>query len=436
VTNENDALYVRVYVGSAAGPYTQLLSDRRRDRGLHQRIMSHRQRSVRQGSLKKHEKLLQNPGIRSNWLIMVSFRKNVPKALVHIAHAVMSVMFEACESKSYIACRPDRLPDCPRSWGLNELSLLGQHGLAGYNSIRQGQTKEDAALVRERNVLVGQRRQGSKCQDHYNRLESGGAIHVNVLILDGVIKRFFVTPMTKRDGCHVDITVPRVIGLAYGLQISRSVDIQFDLQSGKDHTHPYAIKAPSASSTRKLGILISGRYACGPQIGDEFEYWIQCNRKEAINKAEILIRKMPARFEAEGSLGTKISHHSQQETRLHDLLNSSPTSAGDEISTQTHNPNSSHSDHQVTMVPTPDLDKEDASHDFDVFGLCLEVLYKLSRKVQDRRIRAMESIRKYLITESLENIAKSIAQAIRPGVVSLLRGADKLELPKKVDILK
>jgi hypothetical protein len=267
-------------------------------------------------------------------------------------------------------------------------------------------------------------------------LESGGAIHVNVLVINGVIRRFFITPMTKNDGCHIDITIPRVAGLAYGLHVSRSVDIKFDLQPGKDHSHPYAVKASSASFTRKLGILISGRYSFGPHVGDEFEYWIQYNRREAISKAENLIRKIPAKFEVEGSMRTKICYDSQQATRLHDLLKSGPVSVGDEMSTQSHHPDSSHSDQQVTTMPTPDLDKENASYDLDAFDLCLEVLYNLSRKVQKRQVRAMESVREYLITESIEKIAKNIAQAIRPGIVSLLKNADKLELPRKVDIRK
>jgi hypothetical protein len=140
VTSESDALYASIYIGSAAGPYKQPLKNRRRDRGLHQRITSHTQQSVRQSSLKKHEKLLQNPDMHSNWLVVVSFQQNVPKVLVNIAHAVITVLFQASESPHYIACRPDRLPSCPEFWGLNELSSLGQHGLAGYNIIRHGQS--------------------------------------------------------------------------------------------------------------------------------------------------------------------------------------------------------------------------------------------------------------------------------------------------------
>lgn len=112
--------------------------------------------------------LLDNPDIRATWLILVSFRRKVPKAVVNVAHAVMTIFFRACESRSYIACRPERLPNCPQSWGLNELCSLGQHGLAGYNRIRHGQVKDEADLVYERNVLAGQRRRSSKRQEYYN----------------------------------------------------------------------------------------------------------------------------------------------------------------------------------------------------------------------------------------------------------------------------
>ncbi|KAF2787134.1 hypothetical protein K505DRAFT_367622 [Melanomma pulvis-pyrius CBS 109.77] len=326
VTNENDALYASIYIGSAAGPYKQPLKDRRRDRGLHQRILSHNQQSVRQRSLKKHERLLQNPGIHSNWLVIVSFQQNVPKALVHLAHAVVTVMFRASENPHYLACRLDRLPICHQFWGLNELSSLGHHGLADYNRIRHGQSIEEATLVHERNVTAGQRHAHSGRQDHYNRLIGGSPIRVNVLVINGVVQRFFITPLTKADGCHIDVTIPRGVGLTYGLQVSRTVTVQFDLQLGRDHSQPYAVKAPSCSFSRQLGILISGEYTYGPQMGKKFEHWIQSNRHEAISKPEKLVRKIYAGVETEGSLRTGTNPKGQQPTKLDGWLEDGTTS--------------------------------------------------------------------------------------------------------------
>jgi hypothetical protein len=381
VTSENDALYASIYIGSAAGPYKQPLKDRRRDRGLHQRITSHCQQSVRQRSLKKHEKLLQNPGIHSNWLVVVSFQQNVPKALVNIAHTVITILFRASESPHYIACRPDRLPSCPEFWGLNELSSLGQHGLAGYNRIRHGQSTEEAALVHERNVAAGQRHAHPGRQDHYNRLISGSPIRVNVLILNGVVKSFFITPLTKADGCHIDVTIPLGVGLTYGLQLSRTVTVQFDLQLGKDHWQPYAVKAPSSSFSRKLGILISGKYTCGPQMGDKFEHWIQSNRHEAISKAEKLARKIYAGFEIEGSLRTGTNPRGQQPTKLDDWLKDGPTSETERTDIQPHDLGCSHLHPRVATQPTPDSGKEDASCDPEVFAVCLQILRSLKHMV-------------------------------------------------------
>lgn len=108
--------------------------------------------------------------------------------------------------------------------------------------------------------------------------------------------------MTKNDGCHIDITIPRVAGLSFGLQISRSVNVQFDLEPGRDHSHPYALQARTASIERQLGILISGKYASGRQKCDEFYHWIQCNRPEAISKAQSLTRKIYTISGMEGPL--------------------------------------------------------------------------------------------------------------------------------------
>lgn len=432
VTNENDALYGRIYVGSAAGPYKQPLKDRRRDRGLHQRIISHNQKSIRQHSLKKHEKLLQNPGIHSNWIVVVSFQQNVLKALVDLAHAVITVLFRASENPYYIVCRPDRLPSCPQFWGLNELGSLGQHGLAGYNRIRHGQSIEEATLVHERDVAAGQRHAHPGRQDHYNRLISGSPTHVNVLIINGVVERFFITPLTKADGCHIDVTIPRGVGLTYGLQVSRTVTVQFNLQPGRDHSQPYAIKAPSCSFSRKLGILISGEYTCGPQMGNKFEHWIQSNRHEAISKAEKLARKIYADVEIEGSPRTGTNFRGQQPTNLDDWLENGPTSELERANIQSSDLGCSCLHPQVATQTTPNSDKEDASCDSEAFAVCLQILHSLRRMVQKRQIRAMESVRKYMITESTEELAKRIAKAVRPGVVPFLKNETRLELSRKV----
>ena len=80
-------------------------------------------------------------------------------------------------------------------------------------------------MVHERNVAAGQRYAYPGRQDHYNRLISGCPIRVNVLIMNGVVKRFFITLLTKADGCHIDVTILRGVGLTYGLQLSRTVTV-------------------------------------------------------------------------------------------------------------------------------------------------------------------------------------------------------------------
>lgn len=432
ITNDFDESYVRIYIGSAAGPYKQPLNDHRRDRGLHQRITTHGQQSIRNRSLKAHERLLQTPGIRCNWLILVSFRQKVSKALVNVTHAVMTILFRACESIPYIVCRPNHLFECPHAWGLNEIGLLGQHGLAGYNGVRHGKAKEDAILVHERNVVAGQRCQSSRRRDHNRRLENGGRMHVNVLVLDGIIKRFFITPMTKSDGGHIDITIPRVAGLAYGLQISRIVDVQFDLEPNKDHPHPYAVQASSLNLARKLGILVSGQYACGPQEGDKFNHWIQCNRPEAIIKALHLTRRIYAISDVQEPLEVEKSDETQKGTTIYDLLKSSgSTSKAIEFTLQPRNAESSSSDQATAVGSSLQITKE-TSYDTDTFQLCFRILSQLKHKILNSQIRAAELIRQYLQATSIKDLAQQIAEAVRPGVVPFLRMSNQFELSKKV----
>ena len=351
---------------------------------------------------------------------------------MNLAHAVITVMFRASENPHYIACRPDRLPICPQSWGLNELSSLGHHGLAGYNKIRHGQSIEEAALVYERNVTAGQCRIHSGRQEYYNRLISGSPIHVNVLVTKGVFQRFFITPLTEADGCHVDVVIPRSVGLGYGLQVSRTVTVQFDLQLGKDHLRPYAVKAPSCSSSRKLGILISGEYSYGPQKDNKFEYWIQSNRHEAIRKAERLIWKIYGSVKDEGLLRTGTHPKCQQPTKLDDWLEDDNTGEFERTNIVPRNSGCSHLRPQTATHPAPGAGKENASWDPAVFAVCLQILHSLRRMVQKKGIRAMESIRTYMLTESMERLATKIAEAVRPGVVSLLKDEAQFELSRKV----
>lgn len=428
VTNQNDASFVRIYIGSAAGPYKKPLKDCRYDRGIHQRIRTHNQPSLQTRSQKKHESLLREPGIRSNWLIMVSFQQNVPCALVHIAHAVMAVMFGSYESIPYISCRPSQLRDYPRSWGLNELSPLSQHGLANYNRTRHGKMDEEMAFIHKTNVLAGERCQDSRRQRHNERLQSGGNIHVNVLVINSVVKRFFITPMTKNDGSHIDISIPRVAGLTFGLEISRSVNLRCDLEPGATHQHPYAIQAPNTSLACTLGILISGHYACGPQLGNKFDYWIQCNRPEAIGKAENIVRKLYSISGMETTLKNDMRYESQEAIRFQGWISNSPQ----KIATSPCDLPSQFPK-QLGFAPGPTPQNNALDH-HPAYTLCLGILQQLSYKVKKKKVRATEVIQEYFKAESTESIARTIAEAIQPGVVSILESTDPLVPPRLLSL--
>jgi hypothetical protein len=221
------------------------------------------------------------------------------------------------------------------------------------------------------------------------------------------------------------------VGLTFGLQLSRTVTVQFNLQLGKDHWQPHAVKAPSSSFSRKLGILISGKYTCGSQMGDKFEHWIQSDRHKAISKAEKLARKIYAGVENEGLLRTGTNPRGQQPTKLDDWLKDGPTSETERTDIQPHHLGRLHLHPRGATQPTSNSGKKDASCNPEVFAVCLQILRSLKHMVQKRRIRAMESVRKYLIAESTKKLAKRIAKAVRPGVVPLLKHETQRELSRK-----
>jgi hypothetical protein len=345
----------------------------------------------------------------------------------------MVIIFRACESGPYVACRPAQLPKCNESWGLNEIGPLGQHGMASYNKIRYGRMQEEIALLHERNVFAGRRRQELRRQNRSERPVPSGPMHVNVFLKDGIIKRFFITPMTKNDGHHIDITIPRVIGLEYGLFSSRTVNVQFRLTPSYDHPHPYAIQASSGSFPRRLGILISGSYAHGSQMGESFEYWIQCNRPEAVVKAEKLARRI--RAPSGGCASPMMPCGSEQATRLDNWLQSNPMGNTDVATIESPGPDCSSLDNRSPAGPSSDIGESSTTYDPDAFNLCICILQHLKEKVQKKRIRAMDSVKRCLDAVPTVHLAKRVAEAIRPGVLSLLRTAGDLDKSRKVSLL-
>jgi hypothetical protein len=98
----------------------------------------------------------------------------------------------------------------------------------------------EAATIRERLRNTSVAAALTKQKYRQTRLRQGGRIHVNVLIANGRIKRYFLTPMIAADGGHVDLTIPLFLGLEYGLEVDRYVDIKFDISRAANHSSPYA----------------------------------------------------------------------------------------------------------------------------------------------------------------------------------------------------
>lgn len=358
-----------------------------------------------------HHRTLRTPGWHARWTVLVAFPECVSRQLVLIAQTVMTVLFGTCLNKAYAACRPEYLARVPPDWGLNEMGPLGPDTLATYNKIDDGADPEETMLIRERLHASHVAFSAVHHERRLKRARNGGPIHVNILIQSGEIKRFFITPMKARDGGHVDILIPLPIGLHYGLQVSRSVNLTLDLSTRNHHT-PYAAKSMYNSDARRLGLLLEGHYAVGPQKGSKFSHWLQSNMRAGIGKAEKLIQFI------------------SNECGDINQANISKGSRPDYVVWRQNNFVNQPEPERSELSLHPELKFNHSSSDTppypgqEVNGMLRQVILQLLRALQARiiskKIRVCPTIWRYFKGSDLETMADAVSQAVRPAAAELL----------------
>lgn len=85
------------------------------------------------------------------------------------------------------------------------------------------------------------------------------------------------------------IFIPFHLAKDLGLDVTRKVNVVYDLSDGEPHHTPYARKARFKDPSRRLGIQLKGNYGRGPNKGLAFEKWLQCGSVQAISTANSIL---------------------------------------------------------------------------------------------------------------------------------------------------
>jgi len=405
LTNDAGEPSVMVFVGAAAGPYKS------RSGGMRSRIQSFQAEiKKKKPSTVLHLQITRTAGWHTNWAVLAAFHTNVARELVLITQAVMIILLGTCPRGDYLARRPRYLPAFPQNWGLNEMSPLRLDGLASYYKSTEIMDPEEAEILQQKRSTIGSSCSLTARRRRQDRLKNGGPIRVFMLQRGGRVLRFFITLMTISDGAHVDISIPRLTSLEYGLQISRSVNINLDL-SARNHHVPFATKAAYNSRPRRLGIMISGIRASGPEKGAKFTHWLQSPRKAAIGKADKLVEFL---------LRENINN-SQKATADDATVNSVIWSGKSFLSSSQQKENITHNAPILFgSEPAVETEKLEQSENCKLYELLLQMTKQLQRLTKSWKIRATPSARSYFKSNTAESIAAAIVSAVRPQVTDIL----------------
>lgn len=237
VTNENPSLF-KIYVGSAAASSVPLS---RKPKGLRRRIQEHmsyaRSKTRSPQSGQPHCNEIREKGSHCNFVVLVQFAEQVKKPLVHIAEAVMTILFASWDSQSFSSLRPVCLPRGPYC-GLNNANPL-DYGVSSCVSLRAGQ-------IRTEN---GRRKAQKMREASIAKAKEGGPFLVTTQQISPSYWDFRVKI------CGANIKIPSELGLSVGLHIRRTLNIQCETDTPQQH-HPYAAKAKWDESARRLGICL------------------------------------------------------------------------------------------------------------------------------------------------------------------------------------
>lgn len=401
-----DETAVKIYVGAAAGPYNSRTGGiKARVQNLQSEMRNNRSPTV------LHCQMAHTAGWRANWAILAAFTTRVDKEMIIVAQTVMIILFGSCPTGSYTTCRPKHLKPFPPNWGLNDIGPLRLDGLASYNRNLDTMDPEERQILLRRHAKNGETTALKARCHRQDRLKKGGPIRVYILQRGGRVERFFITLMTARDGAHIDIVIPLQVGLEYGLQLSRTIDINLDL-SARNHYAPFATKAAYNSDARRLGLVFSGIRATGPQKGVKFTHWLQSPMRAAISKAEKLVTFLSGYY-----VGS--AEAVENTTKTPDFVVWSGTAFI----------NVSEPADKTVHQPTPILlghkaaDKQDVcdrNESQSLYEIILQIIKALKRLSMSGKIRVTPSIRLYFNTNTADVIAATISVAVRPVVGVIL----------------
>lgn len=405
----------QIYVGGAAGPYS------RRSRGVLDQIRTHQNDAKRRNTPSSlHHRKLQMHEWHANWAILVSFSSEVERQLVVFAHAIMIILFGSSIKSEYAACRPTELAPTPPQWGLNETCPLSFDGLSSYNKLDSRSDREEIGRTRERLRLNSFIAASTRKRQRLDRLKGGGPIHVNVLKTGSRIRRFFITPMTAADGAHLDITIPREIGLGYGLEQSRTVHMRLDMSVNNHHT-PYALKSERNSPARQLGILVTGSIAYGPRKGAEFTHWLQTSRKEGPAQAENLIKCL-------NSQGVTIRG---PELRVNDRPSNVVWAEGSFVSsTQRPAASGAPNPRNISTMESETVQDDRLVSNEEFSTMITQLVRRIQGRVLSRKMRVTPAILLYFKEHSAISIARSILESIRQPVVDMFSSGVQFTTPQ------
>jgi hypothetical protein len=205
-----------------------------------------------------------------NFVILVRFPNPVPVPLVHIAEAVMTILFASLENRTFLWLRPVHLARSGK-WGLNEASPLDCSIVSVSDKARARQSEYGRKrAAKERDRMIATARQGCN-------------VRVTRANLNGKPRGFRFT------FCGEHVTVPATLATSLGLHLDPNVKVVYDVRADR-HPNAYAERAKWGHNGGRLGICLNGHYNCGPCKGQSYEKWIQCNSDVAVMRAERIIK--------------------------------------------------------------------------------------------------------------------------------------------------
>ena len=276
ITNP-DPFYVRIYIGSAAGVYKG-----RKDTGLSRRIKEHIS-FIKNGSRPEsgmlHVQELKQAAAQPNFIVLVRFAEEVELPVVRIAEELMTILFRAWDNQAFHSLRPGGLAPIPRHYGLNNANPL-TGGFLVHNDLTHPEDSDKREQYVTRCRLMGERRAAANKAKSIKNAREGGPVTITRFRASKYGRCQFRFKALKQQ-----TFVPYQLAKDLGLDVTKKVNVVYDISVGKPHHTPYSCKAKFEDPGRCLGIMLKGKYGQGARKGLMFEKWIQCRSVRAISTA-------------------------------------------------------------------------------------------------------------------------------------------------------